>query len=395
MEERVPEIRFEGFEGPWAKRILKEIIREITRTDSSSDAPVMMISANYGFIEQADRYAFNNAGDSLNRYILLQRNELAYNHGASKIRPYGSCFALTTLDSARVPFVYHCFSTEVQNAEFLSIELNGHNVESQLRRIVCSSARMDGLLNISFEDYSSISVFLPSIEEQNLIAEYISRIDTIITLNQQKLDKLKTFKKSCLEKMFPKEGETVPEVRFKGFEGPWEKKKLGDVVDITMGQSPDGETYSDKPNKYILIQGNADLKNGWVFPRIWTSQMTKVCKAGDLIMSVRAPAGAMGKTAFNAVIGRGVAAIKGNEFIFQLLCKLDSEGFWKQVSTGSTFDSINTDTINDAEILIPVTEEQKIIGKYLFNLDTLITLNQQKLDKLKNLKKALLDKMFV
>ena len=395
MEERVPEIRFEGFEGPWAKRILKEIIREITRTDSSSDAPVMMISANYGFIEQADRYAFNNAGDSLNRYILLQRNELAYNHGASKIRPYGSCFALTTLDSARVPFVYHCFSTEVQNAEFLSIELNGHNVESQLRRIVCSSARMDGLLNISFEDYSSISVFLPSIEEQNLIAEYISRIDTIITLNQQKLDKLKTFKKSCLEKMFPKEGETVPEVRFKGFEGPWEKKKLGDVVDITMGQSPDGETYSDKPNKYILIQGNADLKNGWVFPRIWTSQMTKVCQAGDLIMSVRAPAGAMGKTAFNAVIGRGVAAIKGNEFIFQLLCKLDSEGFWKQVSTGSTFDSINTDTINDAEILIPVTEEQKIIGKYLFNLDTLITLNQQKLDKLKNLKKALLDKMFV
>lgn len=254
---------------------------------------------------------------------------------------------------------------------------------------------MDGLLNISFEDYSSISVFLPSIEEQNLIAEYISRIDTIITLNQQKLDKLKTFKKSCLEKMFPKEGETVPEVRFKGFEGPWEKKKLGDVVDITMGQSPDGETYSDKPNKYILIQGNADLKNGWVFPRIWTSQMTKVCQAGDLIMSVRAPAGAMGKTAFNAVIGRGVAAIKGNEFIFQLLCKLDSEGFWKQVSTGSTFDSINTDTINDAEILIPVTEEQKIIGKYLFNLDTLITLNQQKLDKLKNLKKALLDKMFV
>ena len=109
---------------------------------------------------------------------------------------------MTSQDSARVPFVYHCFSTESQNAEFLSIELNGHTVENQLRRIVCSSARMDGLLNISFEDYSSISVFLPTIEEQKQIAEYLGRIDNLIDLSQQKLDKLKTLKKALLDKMF-------------------------------------------------------------------------------------------------------------------------------------------------------------------------------------------------
>ena len=97
----------------------------------------------------------------------------------------------------------------------------------------------------------------------------------------------------------------------------WEQRRLGDTVQIIMGQSPNGETYSNVPNQYILIQGNADLQNGWVIPRVWTSQMTKKAESGDLIMSVRAPAGAMGKTAYDAVIGRGVAAIKGNEFIYQ------------------------------------------------------------------------------
>ena len=79
----------------------------------------------------------------------------------------------------------------------------------------------------------------------------------------------------------------------------WEQRKLGDVVQITMGQSPDGSTYSDEPSDYILVQGNADLQNGWVCPRIWTTQITKKADAGDLMMSVRAPAGAMGKTAYN------------------------------------------------------------------------------------------------
>ena len=145
-----------------------------------------------------------------------------------------------------------------------------------------------------------------------------------------------------------------------------------------MGQSPDGSTYSDVPSDYILVQGNADLKDGWVNPRIWTTQKTKTAQAGDLIMSVRAPAGAMGKTAFDAVIGRGVAAIKGNEFIYQLLVKMDSEGYWKSLSCGSTFESLNSQNILNAEIIIPDIEEQELIGEYFQNLDHLITLHQRK-----------------
>ena len=146
-----------------------------------------------------------------------------------------------------------------------------------------------------------------------------------------------------------------------------------------MGQSPDGSTYSDVPSDYILVQGNADLKDGWVVPRIWTTQKTKTAQAGDLIMSVRAPAGAMGKTAYDAVIGRGVAAIKGNEFVYQTLVKFDSDGYWKKLAAGSTFESVNSDAVKGALISIPQDiDEQNKIGEYFLNLDHLITLHQRK-----------------
>lgn len=198
----VPEIRFKGFTDPWEQRKLGEIAKAVVRNDPASDAPIMMITAGNGFIEQSDRYAFNNAGESLKKYILLECGELAYNHGASKLRPYGSCFALTTVEKARIPFVYHCFSVEKSNPEFLSIELNGANVENQLRKIVSSGARMDGLLNIAYSEYTEVTVQLPKKEEQDWIAKFFKHLDTLITLHQRKLEKLQNIKKSCLEKMF-------------------------------------------------------------------------------------------------------------------------------------------------------------------------------------------------
>ena len=170
-----------------------------------------------------------------------------------------------------------------------------------------------------------------------------------------------------------------PKIRFKGYTNDWEQRKLGDICQVTMGQSPNGSTYSDEPSDYILVQGNADLKDGWVYPRTWTTQKTKTAQAGDLIMSVRAPAGAIGKTAYDVVIGRGVAAISGNEFIFQSLVKYDADGYWKKVAAGSTFESVNSDVVKDALIKVPQNvEEQNKIGNYFQSLDHLITLHQWK-----------------
>ena len=191
-----------------------------------------------------------------------------------------------------------------------------------------------------------------------------------------------------------KENKTKPDIRFKGFTDDWEQRKLGDVTQIIMGQSPDGSTYSETPKDYILVQGNSDIKDGWVEPRLWTTQVTKKADVDDLIMSVRAPAGSMGKTAYNVVIGRGVAAIKGNEFIFQSLIKKDIEGFWKKITTGSTFESLNSNDIKNSNLLVPVNEEQIKIGQYFSQLDNLITLHQRECNQLKELKKTMLKKMF-
>ena len=261
------------------------------------------------------------------------------------------------------------------NPYFLSNAIQSNYVQKGLANRTLKTAIP---MKINKDEIGKVDVILPtSVEEQAKIGDYFKSLDTLITLHQRKYNKLLNVKKSMLEKMFPKNGSNIPEIRFKGFTDPWEQRKLGEVVQITMGQSPDGSTYSDEPNDYILVQGNADLQNGWVCPRIWTTQITKKADAGDLIMSVRAPAGAMGKTAYNAVIGRGVAAIKGNEFIYQLLVKMDADGFWKTLSCGSTFESLNSDNIKNAEVKTPTIAEQIKIGGYFKQLDNLITLHQR------------------
>ena len=230
------------------------------------------------------------------------------------------------------------------------------------------TSQRSGQLGVNAQEYASYEISVPKFEEQQKIGAYFSTLDHLITLHQ-----CKHFT-NCNKNRFA-----------------WEQRKLGSICKITMGQSPNGSTYSETPCDYILVQGNADLKDGWVVPRIWTSQITKTAKSGDLIMSVRAPAGAIGKTAYDVVIGRGVASINGNEFIYQTLKKYEIEGYWKKIATGSTFESINSEDINDTILFVPIDDsEQKQIGSLFSKLDHLITLHQHKLNILKDIKKYMI-----
>ena len=235
-------------------------------------------------------------------------------------------------------------------------------MESNITQIQ-STYRGASIQHPSMNDILSLSIYLPSIEEQEKISNKLDTLDNLITLHQRK--------------DFSRFSQILRRKKHSFLPISWEQRKLGETTQIIMGQSPDGSTYSDFPTDYILVQGNADLENGWVKPRIWTTQKTKYAVAGDLIMSVRAPAGSMGKTAYNVVLGRGVAAIKGNEFIFQVLTKMDLEGFWKKLSAGSTFESLNSDNIINANINLPSNLEQDKIGSIFENIDNLITLHQR------------------
>ena len=190
------------------------------------------------------------------------------------------------------------------------------------------------------------------------------------------------------------EKKLVPKLRFPGFTEPWEQRKLADIANIIMGQSPSSQNYTDNPNDNILVQGNADLIDGQVVPRLWTKEITKSIDAGNIVMTVRAPVGDVAKTAYKVVLGRGVAGIKGDEYIYQFLLKLKYNHYWRSLSSGSTFESINSNDIKNLIIDIPCDEERTKIRNLLSTTDTLITLHQRKLEHLKLKKKSLLQKLF-
>lgn len=403
-----PNIRFKGFTDDWEQRKLGEILiglqnNTLSRADLSNETGVAKnvhygdVLIKFGEVLDVSKEKLPMISDEsiLSKYksSFLQNGDVIIADTAED-STVGKCSEIAGLNDEIVLSGLHTIPyrpIEKFASGYLGYYLNSSAYHNQLIPLM-QGIKVTAISKSAMQDTDI--VYPKSMEEQGKIGDYFQLLDNLITLHQRKCDETKKLKKFMLQKMFPKKDAKKPEIRFAGFTDDWEQRKLGDTVQITMGQSPDGSTYSETPSDYILVQGNADLKDGWVSPRVWTSQMTKKADAGDLIMSVRAPAGAMGKTAYNAVIGRGVAAIKGNEFIYQSLVKMDSNGYWKKLSNGSTFESLNSNNIKDAEIFVPCDEEQQKIGQYFSNLDNLITLHQRKCDKLKKFKKYMLQNMF-
>ena len=392
MDSKIPNIRFKGFTDAWEQRRLGEVTiyqngKGYEDSQSSSGKFELInlnsISIDGGlkssgkYIESADKTLLTDdlvmvlsdvgKGDLLGRVAIIPKdNYYVLNQRVALIRPKNK-----------------------QQTNYLFSYINSHQRYFKLHGAGMSQ------LNISKGSVENFPLLLPSLPEQQQIGTFFAHLDTLISLHQRKCDQTKELKKTMLQKMFPKKGETVPEIRFPEFTDAWEQRKLGDEVRIVMGQSPNSENYTDDPNDYILVQGNADMKNGRVLPTVWTTHVTKQAEKDDLILSVRAPVGDIGKTAYDVVIGRGVAAIKGNEFIFQNLGKMKSDGYWTRYSTGSTFESINSTDIKEAIISVPAIEEQNKIGSFLKQLDNIIALHQRKCDELKEMKKTLLKNLFI
>ena len=395
----IPEIRFPGFTDPWEQRKLSDIYQDIGNAFVGTATPFYVDNGHF-YLES------NNIKDGqINRNSEIFINDEFYEKQRDKWLKTGDMVMVQSGHVGHAAVIPEELNNSAAHALIMfrnpKVKIEPYFLNFQYQTYKCKK-KIDNITtgntikHILASDMQEFIVDITSYEEQSKIAGVFRCLDDAIVLHQRKCDELKKYKKGLIQQVFPQAGEGFPRVRFQGFTEPWEQRKLGDVCKITMGQSPDGSTYSETPSEYILVQGNADLKDGWVSPRIWTTQKTKTADAGDLIMSVRAPAGAMGKTAYNVVLGRGVAGIKGNEFIYQALVKMDSDGYWKTLAAGSTFESINSGVVNGAEIIIPQDVGEQIkIGKFFATLDNLITLHQRKCDELKQYKKGLLQKMFV
>ena len=170
---------------------------------------------------------------------------------------------------------------------------------------------------------------------------------------------------------------------------------FGIYVPITMGQSPNSKNYTSNPRDNILVQGNADLYNNRVLKRTFTTEVTKTADKDDILMSVRAPVGDIARNQYESiVIGRGIAAIKGNNFLYYQLEKMNNSGFWKKYIAGSTFESINGKDLKSSDIYISNYKEEKSIGNIFQTLTKTIQLHERKCEELALIKQALLQKLF-
>lgn len=186
----------------------------------------------------------------------------------------------------------------------------------------------------------------------------------------------------------------LPELRFDGYDGEWEEKKLGDSFTVTMGQSPNSENYTVDSDFLPLIGGNTDIKQGKINPSIFTTQETKKSYPGNIIMTVRAPVGDLAMNSSEVVIGRGVCSIDGNNYLYYNLEKKKYENYWRRFISGSTFESINSSDIKSVLISTPKNSEQEKIGDLFKKIDDLIEIQEGKVTKVRYYKKSMLQKIF-
>lgn len=389
QKSKVPKLRFSGFTEPWVEYKAYDIFKTVSEKNRENQ-PVLSASQKLGMIRRDENgIDINYDKKSLKNYKLVGPGQFVIH-----LRSFQGGFAWSDIEGITSPAytILDYKEPEKQVSKFWKEILTSSTFIKRLETITYGIR--DGR-SISFADFSTLKFMIPSVDEQMKIAKFFKSLDDVIKLQTAHLTHLKTLKKGLLQKMFPKERGKTPEIRFPGFTGDWEQRKLGEVGRITMGQSPLGSTYTDNPKDHILVQGNADMKNGKVTPRVWTTQITKTADIGNTIFSVRAPVGDVGKTDYDIVIGRGVAAIKCNEFVFQYLTRMKIFGYWNQLSTGSTFESINSADLKEAILYVPSCLEQAKIGQFFKTLDDTITLHQRKLEHLEQQKKALLQHMFI
>ena len=289
---------------------------------------------------------------------------------------------------------------------YLGYYLNSNAYHHQLLPL------MQGIkvLSLSRSNIQKTSVSYPiAVKEQQLIAYYFSQLDNLITLHQRKFEKLTNVKKSMLEKMFPQNGSSYPEIRFKGFTDPWEQRKFSELVQIERGGSPRpiDDFITDTPNGLNWIKiGDAPTQGNYITKtaekiRPEGLSKTREVHPGDLILSNSMSFGKPYIMGIDGCIHDGWLLIRNTYGVFDLtfLCHLlgtpQMLSQYRSLAAGSTVNNLNKELVGNTVVTIPSITEQRVLGDYLEQLDNLITLHQRELEKLQNIKKSMLEKMFV
>ncbi len=391
---KTPAIRFKGYTDPWEQRKASELF-ESTADKGHPDLPVLSATQDRGMVKRDD----NNIS-----IFHDKKNEEGYKRVVPgqfviHLRSFQGGFAHSAVEGITSPAytVFGFITAENHNDFFWKYIFNSKDFIKRLETVTYGIR--DGR-SISYDEFLTMGFMFPSACEQTKIADYFSRLDNLITLHQRKYDKLVSVKKSLLEKMFPKNGEKVPEIRFKGFTDPWEQRKLGSLADFNpKHELPDSFEYVDLES----VVGTEMVSHRAETIATAPSRAQRVARNGDLFYQTVRP---YQKNNYlfelphnNYVFSTGYAQLRPHQNGYFLLCLVQSEAFLRVVldnCTGTSYPAINSNDLANIVVSFPNNKaEQEIIGTLFRNLDNLITLHQHKLEKLKNIKKSLLEKMFV
>ena len=398
----VPQIRFAGFTDPWEQRKLGEVARRVTRKNENGDSDLpLTISAQYGLVDQRTFFNSQVASKDMSGYFLLHRGEFAYNKSTSADSPWGAIKRLEKYDMGCVSTLYICFELLSGDPDFLVTYYETDRWYKAVQLIAAEGARNHGLLNIAPDDFFETQICIPKrIDEQCRIGAVFNRLDSLITLHQRKYDKLCVLKKSMLDKMFPKGGSMYPEIRFAGFTDPWEQRKLGQHLKLSREL---GHTGVDARKLTVKLWGKGVVEKTDLYGGSAQTQYY-IRHAGQFMYGkldfLHAAFGVVPDKldCFESTLDSPAFDIEGLDSSF-LLNLVTQEDFYLKngnIANGSRkAKRIHEETFLNMEIRAPELVEQRRIGAFLDRLDSLITLHQRKLELLRNIKKSMLDKMFV
>ena len=405
---KTPAVRFIGFAEDWEQREFSDIAetrRGLTyKPNSIVDNGVRVLrSSNIN----EDTFVFGNddvfVDENAVNIPYIQNGDILITSANGSSRLVGKHAIIRNLpDNSAVHGGFMLIASS-SNPEFLNASMSSQWYSEFVSLYVAGGNGAIG--NLNKNDLDTQIVLVPSVAEQQQIGSYFRNIDHLITLHQRKSEKLQNIKKSMLEKMFPKNGSDVPEIRFKGFTDAWEQRKLTEFVEFFSGLT---YTPNDVQENGTLVLRSSNVSNGevvdadnvYVNPQVVNSENVKV---GDIVVVVRNGSRSLiGKHAQikafmpNTVIGAFMTGIRSEcpEFTNALL---NTSRFEEEIAMnmGATINQITGYMFSKMEFKVPCLDEQKKIGEYFENLDNLITLHQRKLEKLKQLKQAMLHKMFV
>ena len=398
----IPAIRFKGFSDTWEQRKLGEIgsvsmCRRIFKEQTSENGEIPF-------------YKIGTFGGEADAFI---SRELFEEYKAKYQYPKKGDILISASGSIGRTVVFTGKNEYFQDSNIVWLNHDKHLDNSFLKCFysIVKWAGIEGstIKRLYNDNILNTAITLPSVEEQQKIGAYFENLDNLITLHQRKYDKLTNVKKSMLGKMFPQNGSNVPEIRFKGFTEAWEQRKFSDLVQIERGGSPRpiDDFITDSPDGLNWVKiGDAPAQGNYITKtaeKIKPEGLSKTREVhpGDLILSNSMSFGKPYIMGIDGCIHDGWLLIRNTYKVFDLtfLCHLLGTPQmiiqYKSLAAGSTVNNLNKELVGNTVVTIPTIKEQRVLGQYLETLDNLITLHQRELEKLKNLKKACLEKMFV